>query len=565
VLHFKPTANASHYFTTESAFVLPHLSPSFGLALSYAHRPLELYLSQANTSVNKVIRHQIIADFTMGLGLMNRFELGLGLPMALLQTSEDIVSFRGTDDADLGSGLGDIRFLPKARIYSVESATISFSMPMSFPTGNSKDFLGEGGVVLSPGVVLSSHFEGLDAALNLAYRIREEKSFKVGTSQNVVIDDEFLLALGLRYPLFPETLDVVLDGRTAIGIQEQDSEEIFAEVLAGVRYYVPDTKLVLNIGGGPGIGRGLGTPAVRLFAHLGWGYEPAPALKDPVAVSQHGVGERSYKTGERVYKTGERKYEKGERIYEAKKPKPKIDKPKPAPVPKKDLSDRDGDGTKNEFDLCPDKPEDKDGFQDKDGCPDLDNDGDGIPDKNDKCPNESEGAFDGFKDDDGCPDPDNDGDGFLDEDDVCPVLAEIVNGFRDNDGCPDKVLESQVKLDRAGIQVPKIHFYSNSAKLKDQTKTLLDKLAKLITENGWLKKIRIEGHTDNRNSYKYNMKLSTRRARAVVNYLVQKGLSRSRFDARGYGEGLPIADNGTEAGRSANRRVVFVIVDPPAP
>ena len=52
-------------------------------------------------------------------------------------------------------------------------------------------------------------------------------------------------------------------------------------------------------------------------------------------------------------------------------------------------------------------PEDKDGFQDDDGCPDDDNDGDGVPDADDKCPNEAE-DLDGFEDDDGCPELDND-------------------------------------------------------------------------------------------------------------------------------------------------------------
>ena len=69
--------------------------------------------------------------------------------------------------------------------------------------------------------------------------------------------------------------------------------------------------------------------------------------------------------------------------------------------------DSDGDGIPDDEDKCPNEPEDKDGFQDDDGCPDPDNDGDGIPDAQDKCPNEPEDK-DGFQDADGCPDPDND-------------------------------------------------------------------------------------------------------------------------------------------------------------
>ena len=76
--------------------------------------------------------------------------------------------------------------------------------------------------------------------------------------------------------------------------------------------------------------------------------------------------------------------------------------------------DRDGDGIPDDVDQCPDLPEDFDGFQDADGCPDVDNDGDGIPDKLDKCPNSQE-DFDGYQDADGCPDPDHDGDGIPDD------------------------------------------------------------------------------------------------------------------------------------------------------
>jgi len=66
-------------------------------------------------------------------------------------------------------------------------------------------------------------------------------------------------------------------------------------------------------------------------------------------------------------------------------------------------TDRDGDGVPDSDDQCPDDPEDRDAFQDTDGCPDPDNDADGIPDTDDKCPNEPEDV-DGSQDDDGCPD-----------------------------------------------------------------------------------------------------------------------------------------------------------------
>jgi hypothetical protein len=102
-----------------------------------------------------------------------------------------------------------------------------------------------------------------------------------------------------------------------------------------------------------------------------------------------------------------------------------------------DLDD-DGDGVRDHLDACPRAAEDLDGWQDDDGCPDLDDDGDGIVDLDDACPREAEDV-DGWQDDDGCPDLDNDGDGVADAVDACPDHAEVVNGFDDGDGCPDEI------------------------------------------------------------------------------------------------------------------------------
>jgi parallel beta-helix repeat protein len=100
--------------------------------------------------------------------------------------------------------------------------------------------------------------------------------------------------------------------------------------------------------------------------------------------------------------------------------------------------DADNDGIPDDKDKCTSIAEDKDGFQDEDGCPDFDNDNDGIYDAQDQCPNEPEDK-DGFADDDGCPEYDNDKDGVPDTADACPGEPETVNGYKDDDGCPDLV------------------------------------------------------------------------------------------------------------------------------
>jgi OOP family OmpA-OmpF porin len=100
--------------------------------------------------------------------------------------------------------------------------------------------------------------------------------------------------------------------------------------------------------------------------------------------------------------------------------------------------DRDGDGVTDEDDACPPLPEDRDGFEDEDGCPDPDDDGDMVLDPDDRCPREA--AEEGRDDDeDGCTDPvrDADGDGREDAADACPEAAEDADGNADDDGCPD--------------------------------------------------------------------------------------------------------------------------------
>ena len=104
--------------------------------------------------------------------------------------------------------------------------------------------------------------------------------------------------------------------------------------------------------------------------------------------------------------------------------------------------DKDADGFEDSKDECPAAAEDKDGFQDQDGCPDVDNDDDSVPDTQDKCPDQAEDP-DQFQDLDGCPDPDNDKDGVLDDKDQCADKAETKNGYKDEDGCPDELDSDQ--------------------------------------------------------------------------------------------------------------------------
>jgi outer membrane protein OmpA-like peptidoglycan-associated protein len=80
-----------------------------------------------------------------------------------------------------------------------------------------------------------------------------------------------------------------------------------------------------------------------------------------------------------------------------------------------------------------------------------------------------------------------------------------------------------------------------------------------LIENPSLK-VEISGHTDNLGNATENIKLSTNRAKAVVDYLVNKGIAANRLTYKGFGSTKPIADNGTEKGRAKNRRTEFTVV-----
>ena len=217
-----------------------------------------------------------------------------------------------------------------------------------------------------------------------------------------------------------------------------------------------------------------------------------------------------------------------------------------------DDPDTDGDGITDAKDSCVLEPEDKDTYLDDDGCPELDNDLDMIADATDKCPLEAEDP-DSYEDEDGCPDPDNDKDTVADVKDQCP--NEIGSTSQEPLGCPTNslvvVTDCEVKITQ------QIHFEFNKDKIRPESFPVLDAVVDALQKNPPIK-IEVQGHTDNKGAAAYNKNLSDRRANSVMKYLVSHGIEMARLTAHGYGFERPLVDNSTEQNRALNRRVQFV-------
>ena len=106
----------------------------------------------------------------------------------------------------------------------------------------------------------------------------------------------------------------------------------------------------------------------------------------------------------------------------------------------------------------------------------------------------------------------------------------------------------------------KVQFETGKADIKPESHGLLDEVAKVLKDNPQIEVISVEGHTDSTGSADFNRKLSKQRADSVSKYLSGKGVKAARMEPKGFGPDRPIADNETDAGKEANRRVEFNIL-----
>jgi outer membrane protein OmpA-like peptidoglycan-associated protein len=174
-----------------------------------------------------------------------------------------------------------------------------------------------------------------------------------------------------------------------------------------------------------------------------------------------------------------------------------------------------------------------------------------VLDVNDQCPNQA-----GPVENAGCPIPDRDGDGVPDDVDNCPDEP----GLPENKGCQQKQL---VEIQQGRLEIlEKVYFKTNSSAIRPRSFPLLDNVAAVLSAHPEITSVRVEGHTDERGSAKYNRRLSQKRAESVVRFLVRRGIDANRLEAEGFGEDRPIMpDATTKEEHAQNRRVEFHLGD----
>lgn len=484
------------FLTVEGARTAP--ARSFGLSLlaDYHHGLMSLRLG--DEKIDDLLAHRLDLHLMGSYAFTDWLEVGLDLPLAAWQENR---FSRIEEEAGLAlaapssAGLGDLRLVAKARILAEADAGVGLALlaELRLPTGDEASFLGERGPSIAPALVAERSFGDVRLALAGGYRWRSE----AGQFLNLYEGDELgLSAAGAwtlptddrRWTLLAELL-ATTPARAPFNGPDADALKTGLEGQLGLRGDLGGGFFgLVGVGTGLAAESGLGREGFRAFAGVRW-----------------------------------------QRI----------------------VHDRDGDGIPDETDRCPDVAEDRDGFEDGDGCPDPDNDRDGIPDRRDLCPDDA-----GPAEYDGC--PDRDGDEIPDHEDDCPDEPGIAR----LEGCPARPPWARFEGGRIELHGA-INFDTAKATIKPDSWPVLDAVAEILRANPQIRKVRVEGHTDSVGRADFNLDLSRRRAAAVVRYLVGKGIAPSRFESAGYGEERPIASNETALGRAQNRRVEFTIIDPP--
>ena len=535
---FDPAVRGSEWFTEESLDLRGDRRFAFGVVLDYAREPLVIDPSGGD-QLSAILEDQAFLHVGAAVVLDDRARLAFNLPLGLLQQGDTVV----VDDIDYSSAEqpapGDLRLSGELLLSGAfgEPYQVALGARLFVPTGSPDSYSGDGSVRLGPRLLVAGTIGSFTYATHVGvdYRARDQDFAGVELGSDVA----FGAAAGARLLHGRLVVGPELFGSTVIAGNEAFSEATtpFELLLGG--HYSSSRQARVGLGVGRGLTRAFGSPDFRLLASLEFSepyVEPTPQAA-PTAAPLDGDRDGLI-DGVDICPS-----EAG----------PTLGNPRPGcPLP-----DSDGDRIVDAQDACPLTVGGKTKNQRTNGCPPpADRDHDGVVDPEDACP-ELAGIRTASARSSGCPPPrDRDQDGILNDADACPDMAGPAHESADRHGCP----MARVEADRITLS-ERVVFAHGSAAILEAGLTLLEAVRRLLEQQPDLRRIEVQGHTDNLGDARYNRELSQRRAEAVMKWLVEHGVEPMRLTAKGFGPDQPAFDNRTEEGRRQNRRVEFAVIE----
>ena len=526
---FDPSERGSDWFSTDSLDLRGNHRFAIGAVGEWAHKPLVFYDASGDELEDRV-KDQVFVHVGASWVLRNRLRIALNVPIAVYNDGTDLAN-RGKN----GAGIGDVRVSTDFRLLGKyeEVFTLALGVEMFVPTGNKDAYTGDERMRFVPRVQFAGDVGIFAYSGRLGWNIRTQTD----SFDNNPFGSELLFgaAAGLKLADRRLVLGPEIYGSTNSGDGIFKKKTTPFEVIFGGRYKFASGWRV-GLGAGPGLTRAYGTPQFRVLGSVEW-FPEFEEAKEPLDSDGDGI----YDADDACPN------EPGQPNSDPKK--------HGCPVP----PDTDGDGILDADDACPDEPGVASEDPSKHGCPlpppPSDRDGDGILDDDDACPDEA-----GVASEDpalnGCPLRDTDGDGILDRDDACPNEVGEPNEDPAKNGCPKVIVtKTEIKI------MERIEFDTNKATIRPESASVLNAVLEILQQHPEIKKVDVQGHTDNKGVPYLNLTLSKQRAAAVVKWLTDRGIAKDRLTSQGLGQTKPIDTNDTDQGRQNNRRVEFQITE----
>lgn len=552
---YEPTPLVTDWLRVERPTGLSHLGFGAVVTGDYAYKPLVLVRKNADGSrdvVKDVVKDQMFITPGIAFGLFNRVTVHAAVPIIVSQSGEGYSLNADNLGKPDSSTLGDARLGARVRIVGKTEAradrapdllSLAIGAYVFAPTGDQRSWASDGTWRAQPTAII-------EIAPSRMFFVTGNLGFMFRPNRGVLGSDtgpEGFLSIAAGVKVLQEKLRLGVELTGGTGLRDSTLFKLQSSPAEGLisGTYQFMNGLYASLGGGTGLTYAAGTPGARVVLRVGWASPwPEPRKKAEPVVAKGPLDSDHDGIPDELDSCD---YEKG---------------PHSADPDSNGCPDKDGDGVADKIDACPSEPGPHTPDPLTNGCPPPppppDRDKDGILDAKDACP-DVPGVYSEDPTQNGCP-PDKDKDGVLDADDACPTDPGPKTSDPKTNGCPVKTKFAEVKGGTIVI-LDKVNFANDSDKIIGaKSFQVLDSVFEILDKTPSVKKVRIEGHTDNKGKPDHNKDLSKRRALAVKAYLVKKGLSADRLDAEGYGQDKPIEDNKTEAGRAKNRRVEFVIV-----